>query len=218
MDRSELVKACETLPLFPLAGTVLLPASLLPLHVFEPRYRQLVQDCLGSGGPLCVPEVAEGGAVDMRGAPPILPYASVGFITAHQSRPDGRYNIVLEPRARIRIVEELADSGHPYRVARAEVLEDESVSEWDMQRIGERIRGLFAAHLATRGPEAQGLAKALGGLQASRIPDALAGFVFEDASERQQFLAENNPLARARLVEGAAMMHLAESRSDVAEA
>lgn len=216
MDHSALVKACEALPLFPLEGTVLLPASLLPLHVFEPRYRQLVADCLGSGGPLSVPEVAEG--EDMSGAPALLPYASVGFIAAHQARPDGRYNIVLEPRGRIRIVEELVESGHPYRVARAELLEDTVVSEWELSRAGERIRGLFAGHLALRGPEAQGLAKALGGLQASRIPDAMAGFVFDAASSRQRFLAENNPLERARLVEQAAMMLVAEAREDVAEA
>lgn len=218
MDRTSLADACRALPLFPLPGTVLMPGNLLPLHVFEPRYRQLVRDCLGSGGPLSVPEVRAGPDLDLSGAPPFLPYAGVGVIAAHQARPDGRFNIVLEPLGRVRIVEELADTGHPYRVGRAELLEDEPVSELELGRVGERVRGLFATLLGRSGPQGAGMLAALQSLPNTRVPDALAVVAFQDVDARQAFLREDNPLRRAALVESAVLALLAGGIGTAADA
>lgn len=211
MDRTALEEACKALPLFPLSGVVLMPGNLLPLHVFEPRYRQLVRDCLGSGGPLSVPQINPSAGADPGPAPPILPFAGVGFITAHQERSDGRYDIVLEPLGRVRIVEELKDTGHPYRVGRAELLEDSPVVERDLAREGERVRGLFGALLARSGPKSQGMLRALGSVAPTRVPDAMAAMAFRDDEMRQAFLAENDPLRRAHMVEDAVLMLLAEA-------
>lgn len=211
MDRLALETACRTLPLFPLPGVTLLPGNLLPLHVFEPRYRQLVRDCLGSGGPLSVPEVRpEAAATDDR-APPFLPYAGVGVIAAHEARPDGRFDIVLEPVGRVRIVEELAETGHPYRVGRAELLVDEPVPAAALAKAGDRVRGLMAAVLARSGAAAPGLRRALETMPAERVPDAMAGVVLQDLDARQGFLKEDNPLIRAALVERAVLTLLAEA-------
>ena len=211
MDRTALEEACKALPLFPLPGTVLMPGNLLPLHVFEPRYRQLVRDCLGSGGPLSVPQIKPSAGADPGPAPPFLPYAGVGQITAHQERPDGRYDIVLEPLGRVRIVEELKDTGHPYRVGRAELLDDTPVDERALARVGERVRGLFATVLSRAGTSGQGIQRALSTLEPRRVADAVAAIAFRDDTLRQGFLAENDPIVRAGMVEDAVLTMMAEA-------
>lgn len=210
MEREALVRALDALPLFPLPETVLLPGSLLPLHVFEPRYRQLVKDLLASGGPLSVPQLAEDGAS-------VLPYAGVGVLGAHHALPDGRYNIVVEPVARVRILGERHDVGTPYRVGRAELLDDLPADPEALAAVGRRVRGLMGALLARVGSRAPGLAPALAALPAAKVPDALAGLVLPDPAVRQAFLAENDPLARARLVEDGVLALLAEAMEPVAE-
>lgn len=218
MDRTTLRAACRALPLFPLPGTVLLPANLLPLHVFEPRYRELVRDCLGGGGPLAVPEVQLAPGEGMGLSPPFLPYAGVGVIAAHQQRSDGRFDIVLEPVGRVRIDEELSGTGHLYRVGRAELLEDTPVSAAALARVGERVRGLVASVLGRVGAPAESMLRALLTLPPERVPDAMAGLAFGDTAARQAFLREDAPLARAELVEAAVLERVAEAGGPVAEA
>lgn len=219
MDRAQLVRALDALPLFPLPEGVLMPGSILPLHVFEPRYRRLVRDVLGNGGPLSVPQVVSGSEGERFGSPPIHPYASVGVVTAHQELPDGRFNIVILPVARVRIESERDDLDLPYRVARATLLDDLPVDEAALGRIGARVRSLFATAVAQRGPRAAALVESLGQLDPERVPDALAAVVLREVESRQAFLAENDPLRRAVLVEEAVLALLAEaSEQAVAEA
>lgn len=116
---SDLEPALEQLPLFPLHQAVLFPGALLPLHVFEPRYRQLVRDVLDSHATLSVPHIVDPDA-DPSGEPAIADVAGVGTIIKHQQLPGGRYNIVILGRARVRI-EELGFSP-PYRRAKATIL------------------------------------------------------------------------------------------------
>lgn len=210
MDRARLDVACESLPLFPLPGTVLMPGSLLPLHVFEPRYRQLVADCLRDQGPFAVPQLLGDEAVDAAGRPAFHPYAAVGLIGAHQELADGRYNVLVQPLARVQIVEELL-SRRLYRIGRAVVLEDEAVSEDALLGIGERVRALFSPLIARMGQVGEGVARALRSLPAGRVPEAVASVVLRSDEGRQAFLATNNPLARAAMVETAVLTLIAET-------
>lgn len=209
-DRAALAKACEALPLFPLPGVCLLPGNLLPLHVFEPRYRQLVRDCVGGNTPLSVPEMLPGGEADTFGSPPVHPYAGIGVIAVHHARADGRMDIVLEPLGRVKIVGERHDVPQPYRVGVAELLEDEPAPTSELEKLGRRLQGLGVSMLARMGPERSGLAHALASLPPARVPDALAGLLLQGGEARQSFLAENNPLARAWQAEAAFLAILAE--------
>ena len=119
----DLAAALPRLPLFPLPQAVLLPGALLPLHVFEPRYRALVRDALETHRILSVVLITGAGAVDAHGHPAIAPVAGAGEIIDHVELPGGRYNILLRGRARVRL-EELPFVP-PYRAARATVLADE---------------------------------------------------------------------------------------------
>lgn len=209
MEREQLQAACSELPLFPLPGVLLIPGTTLPLHVFEPRYRQLVKDCVETGKPLALPQVVMGGPIDLMGSPAIHPYAGVGFVSGHHSLPDGRYNVFIQGLARVRLEGEIPDSGHPYRVARAILLEDEPVVGEDLARLGVMLRAIVAPMLARSGDRGTIFLTGLAEAEDARVPDAIAPLVLQQDEDRQAFLAENNPLYRARLVESRLLIAVA---------
>ncbi len=209
MDRARLAEACRSLPLFPLPGTVLMPGSLLPLHVFEPRYRQLVADCIRDGRPLSVCQIHPDEVSDAANSPALLPYAGVGLIGAHHELPDGRYNVLVQPVGRVRLVAEQS-SDRAYRVAHAELLVDDQVAPGELAAEGDRVRGLFTPLVGRMGKVGEGVARALASLPPERVPEALASVVLRTDEPRQRFLAEPSPLRRAAMVEEAVLMLLAE--------
>ncbi|HMN42657.1 MAG TPA: LON peptidase substrate-binding domain-containing protein [Phycisphaerales bacterium] len=98
--------------LFPLDGTKLMPHGILPLHVFEPRYRQLVKDALDelAGGAKQFAMATFHGDQwqhEYHGRPAIRPVVCLGQIMQHAELPDGSYGIVLQGLCRCRVVEEL---------------------------------------------------------------------------------------------------------------
>jgi uncharacterized protein len=107
------------LPLFPLPDVVLLPGTLLPLHVFEPRYRAMVADALEGDRTIGMTMLMPGSDPSAP-APPIHPIGTAGEIVEAENLPDGRYNIILEARFRFRVLGE--DPPAPYRVARVDEL------------------------------------------------------------------------------------------------
>jgi Lon protease-like protein len=107
------------LPLFPLPGVVLLPGTLLPLHIFEPRYREMVARAL-EGDRMIGMALLKPGWETAAEPPPIHPIGGAGEIVESEDLPDGRYNILLEGRFRYRVIEEA--SPDPYRMARVEEL------------------------------------------------------------------------------------------------
>jgi Lon protease-like protein len=116
----------ELLPIFPLSNVVLFPRVRTPLHLFEPRYRQLAREVLEGERRIGMTVVRPEHADEMIGDPPIFPVGCAGVITESHRLPDGRYNIVLLGEYRVRIVSELPREGSRlYRVARAVRLHDE---------------------------------------------------------------------------------------------
>jgi len=102
-------------PIFPLAGAILFPRSQLPLHIFEPRYRDMVRDALDGAGHIGMvqPLTMEGGH------PPLYGVGCIGEIVGVEEMEDGRYNIVLNGSSRFRIIAE-TDLDTPYRNADVE--------------------------------------------------------------------------------------------------
>lgn len=114
----------EDIPLFPLE-TVLFPGALLPLHVFEPRYRQMTADAINAQGLIAIAMLCPGyEPLYLTLNAPIFPVVGVGRIAAASELPDGTYNIVLRGIRRARILSESHD--RPYRLAKLEALVDES--------------------------------------------------------------------------------------------
>ena len=114
----------EAIPVFPLPRVVFFPGSVLPLHLFEPRYRQMMEHCL-SDGPMAmaVTMLAPGWEDDYEGYPPIHAIAGAGRIVEHRRRSDGRFDLLLAGVHRVRL-EELEGGDRPFRQARATVLPD----------------------------------------------------------------------------------------------
>src|SRR5215470_7185187 len=102
LDRS----ALAALPIFPLPNCVLLPGGLLPLHVFEPRYRELTRDCLAGQRLMAVARLQPGHEAAYFGRPPVHDLAGLGRIICSDELADGRFHILLRGIGRVRIVEE----------------------------------------------------------------------------------------------------------------
>jgi Lon protease-like protein len=111
------------LPLFPLPDTVLFPGMPLPLHIFETRYRKMVEDALRTHQTIGMTLLKPGWEEDYEQRPPIYEVGCSGVIARHERLEDGRYNVVLRGQSRFRVLEE--HEGEPYRLARTQTLEDE---------------------------------------------------------------------------------------------
>ena len=97
------------MPVFPLDQVTLLPQQVLPLHIFEPRYRQMVTDALDGSGQIAM-AVFDGRdwKQQYHGRPPIRPAVCIGHIAQHEKLADGRYNIMLRGVCRARVIKELS--------------------------------------------------------------------------------------------------------------
>jgi len=105
--------ALTSLPIFPLANCVLLPGGLLPIHVFEPRYRELTRDCLAGHQLMGVARLRPGYETSYYGRPPVYEKCGVGRIICSEELPDGRFALLLRGVARAEIARELP-SPHNY--------------------------------------------------------------------------------------------------------
>jgi len=116
----------DLLPLFPLPNVVLFPNVFLPLHIFEPRYREMVADAAASDRMIGMVLLRPGWERDYQGRPPIYPIGCSGVMTHVERLQDGRYNLVLRGLERFRIVEE--DHDRSYRRAIVEPLHERALS------------------------------------------------------------------------------------------
>ncbi len=193
-----LERACEALPIFPLPRTVLMPGAMLPLHVFEPRYRALVAHARATTGMFGVATLKPGYEKDYEGRPAIWPEVGVGQIVAFQAYPDGRSDLVLASIGRGLVREELAPR-HPFREIRLALRRDPPAApRATFDRVRELVRqvGWYSV-------EAQVDARRLLGMDGPALVDALARKLLEDVDEQRRYLREDAADARARLVEGA---------------
>src|SRR5690606_32519682 len=108
----------ETIPVFPLAGALLLPRGRLPLNIFEPRYLAMLDDAMRGGRivGMIQPDAAQAGSPQ---APALYDTGCAGRIVAYEETGDGRYLITLAGVSRFRVREEL-DAATPYRQCRVD--------------------------------------------------------------------------------------------------
>src|SRR5262245_47940396 len=115
--------ALRSLPIFPLPNCVLLPGGLLPLHVFEPRYRELTRDSLATHHLMAVARLRPGYEQTYYGRPPVYDRCGVGRIICSEELPDGRFALLLRGVARVEIEREL-QADRTYRCVEARLLDD----------------------------------------------------------------------------------------------
>jgi Lon protease-like protein len=120
----------QSIPIFPLSNVVLFPGLQVPLHIFEPRYRQMMRAALAGDRRIGMIAVLPEHVSSISSDPPIYSIGCAGTIEGAQRLPDGRYNIVLRGTHRFRVVRERAPTtGRLYRIAEVELLEDPPSSE-----------------------------------------------------------------------------------------
>ena len=105
----ELPEISHGIPVFPLPGITLFPHTQLPLHIFEDRYRALMEDTLKKPDTehcFAMGTLADGTSNETLGDPPVHRFAGVGRITEYSRMPDGRYALVLRGIGRVRLTHE----------------------------------------------------------------------------------------------------------------
>jgi uncharacterized protein len=109
--------------LFPLPNLVLFPHVMQPLHVFEPRYRDLLEDALAGDRLIAMAVLTPGWQRNYEGRPALYSMACLGQITTHFRLADGTYNVLLLGLQRVRVVREL-NPVRPFREAQVELCAD----------------------------------------------------------------------------------------------
>jgi len=125
------------IPLFPLPNVVLFPQMPMPLHVFEPRYRKMVADVLGTHKTIGMTLLQPGWEPEYQGRPAVYPIGCAGTIEQNEPLENGRYNILLRGTSRFRIVSE--HDGEPYRLARVETLDDVTGDEASLEDLRRKL-------------------------------------------------------------------------------
>ena len=145
-----------TIPLFPLPNAVLFPNVFLPLHIFEPRYRQMVAEALEGDRIIGMTLLRPGWEADYEGRPAIYPIGCAGLITFAERHKDGRFNIVLRGLEKFRVIEEDADSTRSYRVAQVDSILDSTEPRSDADRAAMRDARRRLEALLVPQPEGRG--------------------------------------------------------------
>ncbi|MGQ0735438.1 MAG: LON peptidase substrate-binding domain-containing protein [Acidobacteriota bacterium] len=200
----------HTIPIFPLPNVVLFPGVFLPLHIFEPRYRQLVSDVLGGDRMIGMVLLKPGFEPDYERSPAVYQTGCAGLVTHADRLSDGRFNIVLRGLERFRIVgEEGPSSTRLYRSALIAPLNEDQVSTDDAQlhEARQRLEALLAPLLSGTLAE-RGLPPAM---PDDELVNALSQYLELEPIEKQALLERNGPLARCQsLVELLEMKALSE--------
>ena len=188
------------MPIFPLPQVQLFPHALLPLHVFEPRYRALTKDALAGSRLIALPLLEPGYEERYEERPPVRAVCGVGKILEHEALPDGRANILLQGLTRARILEELPPA-QPYRLVRLSPLPDVLPAAFDAAS-AHRTLLLLADQLALRLPAGTQTLRTLAHSQPDLGPlsDVLAAALLTDPTARQHLLETPDVPTRVDLV------------------
>jgi Lon protease-like protein len=175
------------LPIFPLPEVTLFPHTLLPLHVFEARYRAMVTDALARDRRLCIVQLRPGYEADYAGKPAVHEVAGAGEIVRCERLASGRFNMVVRGTGRVRIERELP-SDTLYRLVAARRLDDVTAAT-DVSASVARIRAACDRLLRALGRPSGLLDGELAEAQPpSVMADRIAAGVLPDPVLRQELL------------------------------
>jgi len=173
----------------------------MPLHIFEPRYREMMRDALSGDGLIVIGTFKPGWEASYYGRPALEPVAGLGQIRRYERLPDGRYNIVLKGLHRVRIHGEAAIE-RAYRVGDVEAIRERPIflCVSEQQTLRDRITRLASQILCSQIPDGArvlfdhlvSVVTPLGSLT-----DVIAGTIDLPHRKRYELLTELDPVQRA---------------------
>lgn len=182
-------------PLFPLPGAILFPRSQLPLHIFEPRYREMVRDAIDGVGRIAMIQPHR---LDDDNKAPLYDVGCVGELVGVEELEDGRFNIVLLGSNRFRIVREV-DIDAAYRCADVDI---EAFSDDEPEPLA-MVQRAEVEREARRLGDAMGLAvdwAAVSRLDDEMLVNAIAQVAPFDVGAKQALLEQSTLVDRADLL------------------
>ena len=196
---TDLPELAYGIPVFPLPGVTLFPHTLMPLHIFEDRYRNLMEDtlrkpdsehCFAMGTQLDEP------ADEGLGEPQVYRFAGVGRIDEYTRQPDGRFMLVLRGVGRVRLSHEMSII-RGYRIFGAEWQPDISppaASNWE-RNLGVELKGLALALLREQAEKFRGMLAEH--VELGPLTDMICGYLPFPPEFKLQQMATRNVIERA---------------------
>ena len=197
------------IPLFPLGAVVLMPHGVLPLNIFEDRYRQMVTDVLDATGQIAmavyerpIPDDTAAAKGDI--PPPVRPAVCIGQILDHQRLPDGRFQIAVQGVCRARIVHELPMTADcPYRQAMLEPIGLEKIDEAALAPFRHKLQETLAEGPLTELRDSAAVLEHFvnPAIPTSALLELLTLSFITDPGVRYRLLATPEARNRARIIE-----------------
>lgn len=194
----ETIALPESAPVMPLPGALLFPRALLPLYIFEPRYRQMLDYALKHDRMFCVallkPHCTEWHRLD-----DFFDVAGVGLIRACVGRSEGTSNLILQGLRRVRFAE--FDQERPFPIARIEPIESEYEATAEADALGAKLLELYHRFAESGRKFPETVDRYLCDLNdIEMLADLMAATFINDPIRKQQALEEISVTRRLRLV------------------
>jgi uncharacterized protein len=197
--------------LFPLPSLVMFPHVLQPLHVFEPRYRELLEEALADDKLIAMAMLTPGWEDEYEGRPPTYPVACLGQIVSHHRLEDGSYNVLLLGVQRVRVVKELAPA-KSFREADVELCDDYYPTEEAAMRpfLQEKLRNALMETLPLLPQAKEQIDQIMAADVSLGVLADIVGYMLDiDPAEKEDLLAELNVHRRTELL----LEHLAAAKA-----
>ena len=185
-------------PVMPLPGALLFPRALLPLYIFEPRYREMLDHALKHDRVFAValvrPEVSE-----WKTPNDFFPIAGIGLIRACVGRGDGTSNLILQGLERVRFTE--FEQEHPFPIAKIDILESDAASSIETEALATKVLELYAGLKGSGKQLPTKVDRYLSDLaDPEMLADLVASTFITDPFRRQDVLEELSINQRLRLM------------------
>ena len=185
-------------PVMPLPGAVLFPHALLPLYIFEPRYREMLQHALQHHRMFCV-TLIKPSCPDWHAPEDFFHFATAGLIRACVGRADGTSNLILQGLQRVRF--DGFEQETPFPIAKIDPLESEVQSSVETEALGAKVLELYDTFKGNGRQFPGKIANYLSELHdPEMLADLMASTFVNDPLRRQRVLEELSVNQRLRLV------------------
>jgi len=192
------IRIPREVPIMVLPNAVLFPHSLLPLHIFENRYRQMLSHCL-TGERMFSVALAKTGIREPKGVEDLRSVAGIGLIRACVGNENGTSNLVLQGLARVRIVDWTQEE--PFRIAEIELIESRIVNAVEADALGEKVKELCVRIQQLGLPLPPNLLEQMHQIDSPEILADVVGAAFvSELAPRQQLLELPDVAERLRLL------------------